>query len=81
MLFAAWLLGLVIIGRALVGELPIEISGQGLRYADARTAQHGLADSETTFGLLKSEIDALQETVTILEVRQDAHLSVHDDML
>jgi hypothetical protein len=30
-LFAAWLLGLVVIVRALVGELPIEISGRGTR--------------------------------------------------
>lgn len=38
MLFAAWLLGLVVIARALEGELPIEISGRGVRYADVGTA-------------------------------------------
>ncbi len=66
-LFAAWLLALVVIARALVGELPIEISGRGLRYADAATAQAGLADSERAFDRVDEEIRELQEAIVALE--------------
>ena len=70
-LFAAWLLVLVVVARALTGELPIEISGRGLRYADAATAQAGLDDSERAFERVREEIAALQEVIAIFDARQD----------
>ena len=67
MLFTLWLLALVVVGRALAGELPIEISGQGLRYADAVTADESLVDSERVFKLLREEIEELRAAVVALE--------------
>jgi hypothetical protein len=67
MLFAAWLLALVVVARALTGELPIEISGRGLRYADAVTAHESLVDSERVFKLLREEIEELREAVVAIE--------------
>lgn len=80
-LFAAWLLTLVVIARALTGELPIEISGRGLRYADAATAQHGLIDSERAFERFDEEMKALQGAIAILETRMDQWPSRREDML
>lgn len=80
MLFTVWLLGLVVVARALAGELPIEISGRGLRYADAATAQSGRLDSEAALGQMRDEVKNLQLAVTQLELRQDKVLH-QDDML
>jgi hypothetical protein len=79
-LFAAWLLALVVVVRTLTGELPIEISGRGLRYADAVTAQDGLVDSETVFERVDEEIRALQGAIAALETREDSD-AISDDML
>lgn len=66
-LFAAWLLAVVVVARALVGELPIEISGRGVRYADAATAQAGLAGSERAFDRVDEEIRVLQAAIAAFE--------------
>lgn len=79
-LFAAWLLALVVVVRALTGELPIEISGRGLRYADAVTAQDGLVGSETVFERVDEEIKALQGAIAALETGEDRD-AMPDDML
>jgi len=71
-LFAVWLLALVVAARALAGELPIEISGRGLRYADADTAEKGLLDSEGAFKGLYGEIEELREAVAAIEKRRNA---------
>lgn len=42
-LFAAWLLWLVVLAQALRGRLPVEISGRGVRYADASAAHETAA--------------------------------------
>lgn len=81
MLFTVWLLGLIVIARALAGELPIEISGRGLRYADAATAQSGRVDSEAALGQIREEVKNLRLAVTQLELRQDREAPHHDDML
>lgn len=81
MLFAAWLLVLVVIARALNGELPIEISGRGLRYADAATAQAGLGDSERAFDRVDEEIRVLQEAIVALEAGKVTAPSGPDYML
>lgn len=72
-LFAAWLLVQVVVVRALLGELPIEISGRGLRYADARTAQDGLIDSESALERAEVQFHALRERVATLEAGHDDH--------
>lgn len=70
-LFAAWLLALVVIARSLAGELPIEISGRGVRYANAATAQAGLVDSERAFERIDEDIATLHDTIAALAAKQD----------
>jgi hypothetical protein len=67
LLFGVWLLGLVVIARALVGELPIEISGRGLRYADRDLAQHELLESRAAMRQLRSQVAVLSEAVAAVE--------------
>jgi hypothetical protein len=81
MLFAAWLLALVVIARALTGELPIEISGRGLRYADAATAQAGLGESERAFDRVDEEIRELQAAIVALEAGKVSAQDLPDYML
>jgi hypothetical protein len=70
-LFGAWLLVQVVVARALLGDLPIEISGRGIRYADARTAQDGLVDSESALDRVDDQFRALRERVVMLEASRD----------
>lgn len=67
LLFTVWLLGLVVIARALVGELPIEISGRGLRYADRDLAQHELLEPRAAMRRLQSQVAALSAAVAAVE--------------
>jgi hypothetical protein len=46
-LFVAWMLVLVILAESWSGRLPLEISGRGVRYAEA-TATHASADVAST---------------------------------
>jgi hypothetical protein len=71
MLFVAWLLTLIVVARSLTGELPIEISGRGLRYADAATAQRGLLDSEGAFERMDRELEQLREAMAVIEAAHD----------
>jgi hypothetical protein len=80
-LFGAWLLVQVVVVRALPGELPIEISGRGLRYADASTAQDGLVDSETALERVDDQLRALRERVVMIEASRDGLAYQQDDML
>jgi hypothetical protein len=66
-LFTLWLIGLVVIARSLAGELPVEISGRGVRYADAATAQAGLADSERAFARIDAELEELRAAMARIE--------------
>lgn len=70
-LFGAWLLVQVVLARALLGDLPVEISGRGIRYADARTAQDGLVDSESALDRVDYQFRALRERVVMLEASRD----------
>jgi hypothetical protein len=58
-LFAAWVLVLVVAGRAAAGELPIEISGSGIRYADAESAERVIADISRTLASHEARLEAL----------------------
>ncbi len=71
MLFAAWLVAVVVLIRALAGDLPVEISGGGFRYADVETAQDGAIRSEQVFKRMESELDVLRKRVVWLEEEQD----------
>lgn len=67
MLFTVWLLGLIVIARALAGELPIEVSGRGLRYADRDLAQHEMVESREAMRRLQGQVAALSDIVARLE--------------
>lgn len=70
-LFTLWLLGLVVVARALAGELPIEISGRGVRYADVETAQESLIDSGAALDRFAKDLGELRAAVAVVERRQD----------
>ena len=80
-LFATWLLAVVVVVRSLAGDLPVEVSGRGFRYADAAIAQKGLLDSEGAFERLDQEVDELRQAVAIIEAKQDGLAKSRDDML
>lgn len=61
-LFAAWMAMVIVVVRALAGDLPTEISGQGLKYADAATAGRAAARTEAALDSLRSEIERLRRT-------------------
>jgi hypothetical protein len=67
-LFVAWMLALVILAESWTGRLPLEISGRGVRYAEATTthasvdaASTALADVETQLARHARSIADLQE--------------------
>lgn len=72
--FAAWLLVLVVCGQALRGRLPIEISGRGVRYADAESAQGSVSETKETLRGMRQEMATVRADVVRLETlvrRQD----------
>jgi len=71
-LFAAWLLGLVVVFRAVSGELPTEVSGRGVRYAEADTSQTELAVSQRAFRDLDQAVKFLAKRVLAVEQREEA---------
>lgn len=54
--FAAWLLVLVVAVRALAGELPVEVSGRGLRYADAPTTEEMVRTMGSAIARMEAEL-------------------------
>lgn len=62
-LFAAWLFVVVVMSRALVGQLPSEISGRGVRYASRDTTQHALVEARSTLERLNGEVEDLREVI------------------
>jgi hypothetical protein len=72
-LFAMWLVALVVVARALAGDLPIEVSGRGVRYADLDVSQDELLDSRKAFEDLDREMEVLADAVVALEQAQAGH--------
>lgn len=72
-LFAAWLLVVVVTTRALVGDLPIEVSGRGVRYADARASQDATSGSNDAFRELEDEMNVLRSVVFGMQDTQLEH--------
>lgn len=67
--FFGWLVLLVVSAHALRGRLPIEISGRGLRYADAEQTQHGVVTTQVALSRIDAEMDAMRSRVSRLEAR------------
>jgi hypothetical protein len=70
--FAAWLLVLVVSAQALRGRLPIEVSGRGVRYADAVSAQGVAADTEAALSVLRDDVADLRKAVFLSEEEREA---------
>lgn len=66
-LFAAWMLVIVAVARAVVGELPSEISGRGVRYADADTTQRTATDMNQALDRLDARLESMRRVVFDLE--------------
>ena len=65
--FVAWLLVLVISVQAINGRLPIEISGRGLRYAEAERTQDSLVSTRDAIQRLDDETGQLRRRVATIE--------------
>jgi hypothetical protein len=61
-LFATWMLVVTVVARALRGELPTEISGRGVRYAEADDTGLTVARLSRAVDDVLAEIDALRDT-------------------
>jgi hypothetical protein len=61
--FAAWLLVLIVSAQALRGHLPIEVSGRGVRYAEAGMTQDSLADTRDALRRVDAEVRVLRKLI------------------
>lgn len=55
-LFVAWLLVVVVLVEAWRGHLPLEVSGRGVRYAEASTTERIARDADAAIGRLEVEL-------------------------
>jgi hypothetical protein len=65
--FAAWMVFVVVVAQALKGHLPTEISGRGVRYAEAETAGETRANTEEVVRRHDSEIKRLHRVLMKLD--------------
>lgn len=68
--FAAWMVCLVIVIQALRGHLPTEISGRGVRYANAEGVEATKDEAEQAMQRLSSTVDRLRWELLIAERRR-----------
>jgi hypothetical protein len=61
--FAAWLLVLIVSVQALNGQLPIEVSGRGVRYAEAERTQDSLTETRDALRRIDAEVWVLRKLV------------------
>jgi hypothetical protein len=54
--FAAWLMVLAVSAQALAGRLPVEVSGRGVRYADAPTTENMARAMDTAIARIEAEM-------------------------
>jgi hypothetical protein len=67
--FAAWMAVVVVVAQALKGHLPIEVSGQGVRYATAENVGETLAWAEEVGRRHDIEIAQIREAMVTLDER------------
>ena|GEM_PF-4116533 len=73
-LFAAWMVVLIVVGRAIAGELPAEISGSGIRYADAESAERAVAEIRSTLAHHEASLEALTRVIVCTDPSADGQL-------
>lgn len=80
-LFAAWMFVVVVVTRALHGELPTEISGRGVRYADAVAIERAVGGASGAVTAIEDRLDELCEDVLGLQRRVTSGTVDKADML
>jgi hypothetical protein len=65
--FAAWMLCLVIVVQALRGHLPTEISGRGVRYANAEGMEATKDEAQQAMQRLSGTVDRLRWELLVAE--------------
>jgi hypothetical protein len=70
--FAAWMVFVVVVGRALRGHLPIEVSGRGLRYAEAEILEETRTGAEDAMRDVWLELGRLGREVAELQTLREA---------
>ena len=73
-LFAIWLLIVVVVIRAFRDQLPVEISGRGVRYADVEDVQAKAACTEDVLRGIDVDMRWLRKMVVQLREAEDARL-------
>jgi uncharacterized membrane protein len=68
--FAAWMIVVIVIGQALKGRLPTEISSQGVRYAEAESVQVTTAEVQKALRRLGRETRGLHGAISRIERKQ-----------
>jgi hypothetical protein len=69
-LFAAWMLVLVVVARGLAGELPLEVTSRGFRYAEADKTRRTTAELQRTIEALEADLSSVRRAA--LEGRRSA---------
>ena len=59
-LFAVWLFVFVVIARAWRGEMPTEVSGRGVKYADGEGTRESVGAAEAGLRELKFDIEQIR---------------------
>jgi steroid 5-alpha reductase family enzyme len=65
--FVAWMLVLVVLAEAWRGRLPLEISGRGVRYADAPTSQDMARELGRALERVEEELETHRSAITELQ--------------
>ncbi len=66
-LFVAWMLALVILAESWSGRLPLEISGRGVRYAEAASGNAGLETTSAALARIQTQLDAQDRSLSDLQ--------------
>jgi hypothetical protein len=72
-LFVAWMLALVVLAESCRGQLPLEISGRGVRYAEA-AATHASADvASTALADIQAQLEEQDRSIADLQECYEGH--------
>lgn len=67
--FAAWLALLTVVTEAIRGRLPVEVSGQGVRYASAEATEDAVREVRGALRDNEASVEAVRRDLTVLRDR------------
>jgi hypothetical protein len=70
-LFTAWMVVVIVVVRAIAGDLPTELSGQGFKYASRETAEKSTNDIRDAVGDLERELEGLRQAVYDIDLNRN----------